>query len=75
MPAFECRQLPVTPYDLAWEYMCQIGGFGIKITKMSRINDSGIHKPLLLSIFFEEWYCLHAFRDALQDNLIWQMFS
>ena len=31
--AFECRQLPVTPYDLAWKYMCQIGGFGIKITK------------------------------------------
>jgi len=31
--AFECRQLRVTPYDLEWEYMCQIGGFGIKITK------------------------------------------
>jgi len=31
--AFECRQLRVTPYDLAWKYMCQIGGFGIKITK------------------------------------------
>ncbi len=73
--AFQFRQLPVTPYDLAWEYMCQIGGFGIKITKMSRVNAFGIQESLLLSIFFEERYCLHAFHDAPQDNLILQMFS